>query len=167
MDVVAALRFGSRRDLPVLLQTEAAECGLASLGMVACFHGHRIDLAGLRQRFTVSLKGATLAYLMSTLGAGLFVSTMSNSQQQAFLGGFLFMMPAMLLSGNMTPLAAVPEWLVPLTYFNPLRYYIQVLRGSLLRGAGWPEMWPQLLALTAMGAVILTLSSLRFRKTLA
>jgi len=68
MDVVAALRFGSRRDLPVLLQTEAAECGLASLGMVACFHGHRIDLAGLRQRFTVSLKGATLAYLMQAAG---------------------------------------------------------------------------------------------------
>ncbi|HUP28753.1 MAG TPA: peptidase domain-containing ABC transporter [Usitatibacter sp.] len=68
MDVVAALRFGSRRDLPVLLQTEAAECGLASLGMIACFHGHRIDLAGLRRRFTVSLKGATLAYLMQAAG---------------------------------------------------------------------------------------------------
>jgi ATP-binding cassette subfamily B protein RaxB len=58
------LRFGSRARLPVFLQTEAAECGLASLGMVACFHGHRVDLAGLRRRFTVSLKGATLAFLM-------------------------------------------------------------------------------------------------------
>ncbi|GDX80869.1 transport permease protein [Deltaproteobacteria bacterium] len=113
------------------------------------------------------LFAATLAYLMSTLGAGLFVSTMSNSQQQAFLGGFLFMMPAMLLSGNMTPLAAMPEWLQPLTYLNPLRYYIQVLRGSLLRGAGWAEMWPQFVALSLMGAIILTLSSMRFRKTLA
>ncbi|HET9469910.1 MAG TPA: cysteine peptidase family C39 domain-containing protein, partial [Usitatibacter sp.] len=58
------LRFGARARLPVFLQTEAAECGLASLGMVACFHGHRVDLAGLRRRFTVSLKGATLAFLM-------------------------------------------------------------------------------------------------------
>src|SRR5512140_2506470 len=58
------LRLGSRARLPVFLQTEAAECGLASLGMVACFHGHRVDLAGLRRRFTVSLKGATLAFLM-------------------------------------------------------------------------------------------------------
>jgi ATP-binding cassette subfamily B protein RaxB len=55
------LQFGWSRRLPMLLQTEAAECGLASLGMVAWFHGHRIDLAGLRRRFTVSLKGATLA----------------------------------------------------------------------------------------------------------
>lgn len=77
------------------------------------------------------------------------------------------MMPAMLLSGNMTPLAAMPEWLQPLTYLNPLRYYIQVLRGSLLRGAGWAEMWPQFVALSLMGAIILTLSSMRFRKTLA
>ncbi len=68
MDVASALRFGGARRLPVFLQTEAAECGLASLGMVACFHGHRIDLAGLRRRFTVSLKGATLAYLIQAAG---------------------------------------------------------------------------------------------------
>jgi ABC-2 type transport system permease protein len=113
------------------------------------------------------LLAATLAYLMSTLGAGLFISTMSNSQQQAFIGGFLFMMPAMLLSGNLTPLAAMPDWLRPLTLLNPLRYYIQVLRGSLLRGAGWPDMWPQFAALLVFGAAILTLSSRRFRRTLA
>lgn len=68
MDVLAGLRFGAGRTLPVFLQTEAAECGLASVGMIACFHGHRIDLAGLRRRFTVSLKGATLAYLMQVAG---------------------------------------------------------------------------------------------------
>ena len=64
MEALAGLRFGARRTLPMFLQTEAAECGLASLGMIACFHGHRIDLAALRRRFAVSLKGATLAYLM-------------------------------------------------------------------------------------------------------
>lgn len=68
MEALAGLQFGSRRKLPVFLQTEAAECGLASLGMVACFHGHRIDLAALRRRFTVSLKGATLAFLMQAAG---------------------------------------------------------------------------------------------------
>jgi len=61
---IGGLDFGGRRKLPVFLQTEAAECGLASLGMVASYHGHRTDLAGLRRRFTLSLKGATLAYLM-------------------------------------------------------------------------------------------------------
>jgi ATP-binding cassette subfamily B protein RaxB len=68
MDRLAGLHFGSARRLPVFLQTEAAECGLASLGMIACFHGHRIDLAGLRRRFTVSLKGSTLAYLIQAAG---------------------------------------------------------------------------------------------------
>lgn len=68
MESIAGLRLGGGRRLPVFLQTEAAECGLASLGMVACFHGHRLDLAGMRRRFTVSLKGATLAYLMQVAG---------------------------------------------------------------------------------------------------
>ncbi|HUJ00906.1 MAG TPA: peptidase domain-containing ABC transporter [Usitatibacter sp.] len=68
MPALAQLHLLSRPRLPVLLQTEAAECGLASLGMVACYHGHRIDLAGLRRRFTVSLKGATLAFLMQVAG---------------------------------------------------------------------------------------------------
>ena len=68
MEALGRLQFGARRRLPMFLQTEAAECGLASLGMVACFHGHRIDLAGLRRRFTVSLKGATLAYIMQAAG---------------------------------------------------------------------------------------------------
>ncbi len=68
MDSIPGVRFVGGRRLPLFLQTEAAECGLASLGMVACFHGHRIDLAGMRRRFTVSLKGATLAYLMQVAG---------------------------------------------------------------------------------------------------
>jgi ATP-binding cassette subfamily B protein RaxB len=68
MEALAGVQFGIRRKLPVFLQTEAAECGLASLGMVACFHGHRVDLAALRRRFTVSLKGATLAFLMQAAG---------------------------------------------------------------------------------------------------
>ncbi len=68
MELLGELQFGGRRRLPMFLQTEAAECGLASLGMIAHFHGHQIDLAGLRRRFTVSLKGATLAYLMQAAG---------------------------------------------------------------------------------------------------
>jgi ATP-binding cassette subfamily B protein RaxB len=68
MEITARLNLGARARLPIFLQTEAAECGLASLGMVACFHGHRIDLAALRRRFTVSLKGATLAYIMQAAG---------------------------------------------------------------------------------------------------
>jgi ATP-binding cassette subfamily B protein RaxB len=68
VDAIAGLDFGGARRLPVFLQTEAAECGLASLAMIASFHGHRVDLAGLRRRFTLSVKGATLAYLMQAAG---------------------------------------------------------------------------------------------------
>jgi ATP-binding cassette subfamily B protein RaxB len=68
MQIASQLRFGSARPLPMFLQTEAAECGLASLAMVACFHGHRVDLAALRRRFSVSLKGSTLAFLMQAAG---------------------------------------------------------------------------------------------------
>ncbi len=68
MDALAGLDFRGDRRLPLFLQTEAAECGLASLAMIASFHGHRVDLAGLRRRFTLSVKGATLAYLMQAAG---------------------------------------------------------------------------------------------------
>ena len=68
MQIVSELRFGAAKRLPMYLQTEAAECGLASLAMVACFHGHRVDLAALRRRFSVSLKGSTLAFLMQAAG---------------------------------------------------------------------------------------------------
>jgi len=68
VDALAGLDFRGARRLPLYLQTEAAECGLASLAMIASFHGHRVDLAGLRRRFTLSVKGATLAYLMQAAG---------------------------------------------------------------------------------------------------
>ncbi|MHB1303073.1 MAG: cysteine peptidase family C39 domain-containing protein [Acidiphilium sp.] len=64
LDVLDELRFGFGRALPVVLQTEAAECGLACLSMVAGYHGHAIDLPGLRRKFSTSLKGATLARLI-------------------------------------------------------------------------------------------------------
>ena len=68
MKALGGLDFRGARKLPVFLQTEAAECGLASLAMIASFHGHRVDLAGLRRRFTLSVKGATLATLMQAAG---------------------------------------------------------------------------------------------------
>jgi ABC-2 type transport system permease protein len=109
---------------------------------------------------------ATLLYLMTTLGTGVFISTISKSQQQAILGGFFFLMPAILLSGFMTPIENMPWWIRPITYVNPVRYFVEILRGCLLKGAGFSEMAPQLIALAAFGLSILTLSTLRFRKQL-
>lgn len=110
---------------------------------------------------------ATALYLIATLAAGLLVSTVSRTQQQAFMGGFLFMLPAALLSGIMTPVHAMPEVLQALTLVNPLRHYAEVMRAVLLRGAGLAEIAPQLVALAAIGAVLAGAALSRFRKTLS
>lgn len=115
----------------------------------------------------ILLTGATAIYLVATLATGLLISTVSRTQQQAFLGGFLFMMPAVLLSGIMTPIHAMPDWLRPLTLINPLRHYADIMRAVLLRGAGLGEVQMQLLALAVLGGAISVLAVSRFGKTLA
>ena len=113
----------------------------------------------------VLLTGATLLYLMSTLSVGLLISTVSSTQQQAFMGGFFFMMPAALLSGITTPIRSMPSWLQPFTLINPLRHYTDVLRAVLVRGAALEDVVPQLITLAGFGVVLATIASLRFRKT--
>lgn len=111
------------------------------------------------------LFGATILYLLTTLGMGLLISTLSGSQQQAFMGGFLFMLPAALLSGIMTPVRSMPEWMQPLTLVNPVRHFAEVSRGVLLRGATASDVSMQLVALAISGALVFTFAVLRFRKT--
>jgi ABC-2 type transport system permease protein len=108
----------------------------------------------------------TALYLMTTLGAGLLISTISASQQQAFLGGFLFTIPAVLLSGLMTPILAMPAWLQPITLVNPIRWYAEIMRGVLLRGSGVVDLAVPLVALLAIGAGILATATLRFHRRL-
>jgi len=110
------------------------------------------------------LGGATLLYLFSTLGLGLLLSTVAKSQQQAFMAGFAIMLPAVLLSGIMTPIASMPEWLQPITYLNPVRYYGEVLRAVLLKGATPADLVPQLVAMSIFGLVLIAAASRRFRK---
>lgn len=111
--------------------------------------------------------GVTALYLLTTVGMGMFISTVSETQQQAFIGGFMFILPAMLLSGTLTPLHAMPEWMRPLTLLNPLRFYMEAVRGILLKGTHASDLLPQIFALTVFGVGIMTLASLRFRKRLA
>jgi len=124
--------------------------------------------------FDVPIRGSllvlflgTVLYLLSTVGLGLFISTVSKSQQQAFLGGFFVMMPAILLSGVMTPVENMPSWLQPIAWVNPVRFYVEVLRGVLLKAAGFRDLWLQFAALFLFGIIILTLAVVRFRKRLA
>jgi ABC-2 type transport system permease protein len=108
----------------------------------------------------------TVLYLLTTLGVGLFISSVSKTQQQSFLGGFLFILPAVLLSGVMSPVAAMPPWLQAVTYLNPVRHFAAVMRSCLLRGAGITDLVVPLTALAVLGSTIFVLSALRFRKTL-
>jgi ABC-2 type transport system permease protein len=110
---------------------------------------------------------ATTFYLMTTLGIGLFISTVSGTQQQAMMTVFFFYFPAVLLSGFMFPIANMPVLVQYLTYVNPLRYFLIVLRGIFLKGAGPETLWPQMAALLVMGLVTLFFTTRRFRKTLS
>jgi ABC-2 type transport system permease protein len=125
--------------------------------------------------FEVPLRGSfwllfamSCVYLLTTLGLGLFVSTVSHTQQQAMMTStFFFMMPMIYLSGFIFPIENMPAWIQPLTYLIPLRYFVIILRGIFLKGVGLETLWPQALGLFAWGMVILTLAVLRSSKRLA
>ncbi len=106
-------------------------------------------------------------FILTTLGLGLFVSTLAKSQQQAMLiAQFFFFMPFTFLSGFTFPIANMPRVIQYFTYLIPLRYFLEIVRGVFLKGATIVELWPQALALFVIGVSILTMSVLRFRKRL-
>ena len=106
-------------------------------------------------------------YLFTCLGVGLFISTVAGTQQEAMMTTFFFYFPAVLLSGFMFPIANMSKLIQWVTFLNPLRYFLVILRGLFLKGTGFEILWPQMLALLLMGVGILTLSSMRFQKRLA
>lgn len=108
---------------------------------------------------------ATTLFLMSSLGIGLLISTVSQTQQQAMMSAFFVIFPAMLLSGFAFPIENMPQPVQWLTLANPLRYYMIVIRGIFLKGVGMAVLWPQLAALTAIGLTVLLVAVERFRKT--
>lgn len=112
------------------------------------------------------LLGSTLIYLLVSLGIGLLISTISSTQQEAMLSTFLFFFPANLLSGLIFPIQNMPTIIQYVTFLNPLRYYLVILRGVFLKGVGPAVLWPNMAVLFVMGIAVLTISSLRFRKTL-
>jgi ABC-2 type transport system permease protein len=124
--------------------------------------------------FGVPLRGSfltllllTLPYMLCTLGLGLFISTLAQTQQQAMmLSAFVFILPQMLLSGFAFPIQNMPAFFQAVTYLVPLRYYLVILRGVFLKGVGLSVLWPQALALLVIGMVILGLARLRFRRRL-
>ena len=109
---------------------------------------------------------AAVLYLMTMLGVGLLISTVSQTQQQAMMGTFFFFFPAMLLSGFAFPIANMPTVVQWITYVDPLRYFLVIIRGVFLKGIGLDILWPQMLVLGVMGVVMLGLAVRRFHKTL-
>lgn len=113
------------------------------------------------------LFGLSALFILTTLGLGLFVSTIAKSQQQAMLiAQFFFFMPFTFLSGFTFPIANMPQAIQYITYLIPLRYFLEIVRGIFLKGATLNELWPQAAALLAFGVGILTLSVLRFHRKL-
>jgi ABC-2 type transport system permease protein len=124
--------------------------------------------------FNIQIKGsllflyfASFIYMLSTLGGGLFISTIAKSQfQSMILTAFVVMMPMIFLSGFAFPIENMPEVVQYITYGVPLRYFNVILRGIILKGIGITDLWRETLALFSIGVIILTLSSLRFKKNL-
>ena len=112
------------------------------------------------------LFGAAALYLLSTVGIGLCISTVSRTQQQAMMAMAFFFMPANLFSGFLFPISAMPWPIQYLSLLNPLRHFLVIIRGIFLKGIGLAILWPEMLALLLLGAVLLGLSALRFRTRL-
>jgi ABC-2 type transport system permease protein len=120
----------------------------------------------LRGSFPLLL-GLTALFILNTLGLGLFTSTLVQNQQQAMMAAtFGAMVPMIYLSGLIFPIDNMPPAIQLVTYAIPLRYYAEILRGVFLRGSGLGVLWPEALALLAMGTAIMAVASMRFRKRL-
>jgi ABC-2 type transport system permease protein len=112
------------------------------------------------------LAAGLVAFILAGLGLGLFLSTVSANQQQAMIASFFFTMPMITLSGFGTPIASMPPLLQKMSYANPLRHIMVLLRSVYLKGSGFDVLWPEITALTGIAILLLTISVLRFHKSL-
>ena len=139
--------------------------GIVSISLVITVmrYWFKIEIAGS----VILLYAATILFMLSTLSLGLFVSTISKTQQQATMTAvFGIMMPMLYLSGFAFPIENMPMWIQYITYVIPLRYFITIVRGIILKGIGLENLKYEFLALLVFGLVLISFSSLRFRKKL-
>ena len=121
--------------------------------------------------FDISFRGsigfflaASILFLITASGIGVTISAFCKTQQQAILSSFMFMQPAVLLSGFAFPIQNMPEVIQYLTYFNPLRYFMTIVRGVFLKGTGWEVLWPQVIPLVIMAIFFIGLAAALFKK---
>jgi ABC-2 type transport system permease protein len=115
----------------------------------------------------VLLYGAMFFYALALVGVGLFISSVSKTQQQAFLGAFVFMVPAILLSGYTAPVENMPLWLQHVTWVNPVRHFVEVVKGVFLKDASFARVCALVVPLVVISFVNLTLAALMFRRKTA
>ena len=151
-----------------LIIGKLAPFALISLVIITIVLVASLLLFGLAVRGSLLvLYALSLLFMLSSLGMGLFVSTIAKSQQQAMMiSMFFFMMPMLTLSGFVFPIESMPPVIQAVTYIFPLRYYFVIIRGLFLKGVSLPELWRESAALAAIGVVVIAASVLRFRKRL-
>jgi len=136
---------------------------------------HLLIYTGLTMfQFGVPMRGSFIAlvlaafvYILTALSLGLLISTVSKTQQEAFMLLILVLLPAVMLSGFVSPIESMPKIFQWMTIVNPIRYFLEIVRGVFLKGIGVAELWPQYLTLTFMAAVIMTTATKRFRRAIA
>ncbi len=174
MAVVKEKEIGTMEQLMVspIRPIELIVGKILPFGIIALFQVSAITLVGTLW-FNVPLRGSipllfvsTVLYLLTTLGAGLFLSTICATQQEALMSVFLYSFPMSLLSGFAYPIANMPKIIQYFTYLNPQRYYLTIVRYIFLKGVGIEVLWDEMLALFIIGVVVITMSSLRFQKRL-
>jgi ABC-2 type transport system permease protein len=106
-------------------------------------------------------------YLCGNMGIALIISVSAQTQQQALLTSFLLLMPCVMLSGFMFPITNMPEPVQVATWLNPMRWYLVILRGIVMKSVGVQVLWPAILAQTALSVSFIAIAAARFRKTLS
>ena len=113
-----------------------------------------------------ALAAGVMIFLLSSLGLGLLLSTISRTQQQALITAFFFIMPMVTLSGFGTPISSMPMFFQQLSYLDPLRHVLVILRGIYLKGVGFDVLWREMVVMAVFAVVMLSVSVLRFRKSI-
>ena len=123
--------------------------------------------------FEIPLRGSLLVlysglftFLLSAIGIGLMISSISLTQQQGLMGAFMFLVPAVVLSGFATPIANMPKFVQDLTLLNPMRYILVIVRSVFLQGAGFELLWTQYIPMAVMGVVSLAVAAMLFKRRL-
>ncbi|MDD3345972.1 MAG: ABC transporter permease, partial [Candidatus Omnitrophica bacterium] len=175
MAIVREKEIGTMEQLIVspLRPLELIFGKLLPFGVIALIQCAMITILGVVW-FHIPFRGslallilATCVYLFTSLGIGLFISTVASTQQEAMMSVFLFYMPVFLLSGFAYPIANMPQCIQYFTLINPMRYYLVIVRGIFLKGVGMGILWGNFLPLLAIGLIVISMSALRFRRQIA